>query len=391
MKRMSFALAATAMMAACSRADGISAVDTPRPSATGFAQTSISTPASTHTPLLPTAIPPSPTPVSPVITLDTVASLSTFMSFAEGELVRSLAFSPDGTALAAAVGDEARTVRLHQVASGLPLRTLEGHKSIVWGLAFSPDGRLLASASRDHTAKVWDWRTESLLRSLDFPNRTIEGYIDEVVSVAFSPDSQTLAVGGVDQWLNAVIWTYAVDSWKSLMNLAEFWNIPDIAFSPDGAMLVGGGTSRNVRVWRVNDGAEQFSLYHAGQVSSIAISPDGSTAATGLCEASTETGQCTRGAVWLWNLDTGTLIQKLSDFPEGVEGVAFSLDGSLVIAGSRDGTVRAYATSDYQPLLVTTSPLGPSPAVILALALSPDGRFVATGGVGKVNLWRVEP
>jgi WD40 repeat protein len=55
-----------------------------------------------------------------------------------------------------------------------------------------------------------------------------------------------------------------------------------------------------------------FILYHAGQVSSLAISPDGSTAAIGLSEASdSQTSQCTRGAVWLWNLDTGRLIHKL--------------------------------------------------------------------------------
>jgi WD40 repeat protein len=306
------------------------------------------------------------------------------MSFADGELVRSLAFSPDGTALAAAVGDEAGTIRLYEVAYGLPLRTLEGHESIVWGLAFSPDGRMLASAARDRTARIWDWRAGSQLRALAFA--------DEVVSVTFSPDSRTLAVGGVDHWPNAAIWTYTVDSWQPGIKLAEFWNIPAIAFSPDGMLVVGGGTSRNVRVWKTTDGAEQFILNHAGQVSSVAVSPDGSTVATGLCEATeAAASQCTRGAVWLWDLVNGELIHKLSDFPEGVVGVAFSVDGSLVIGGSRDGTLRAYATSDYRPALVTTSPGGSPPVPLLALALSSDGRFLATGGIGKINLWRVEP
>ena len=172
------------------------------------------------------------------------------------------------------------------------------------------------------------------------------------------------------------------------MKLAEAWNIPEMAFSPDGTKLVGGGTSRNVRIWRTSDGAELSVLYHAGQVSSIAISPDGSTVATGLCESS-EVGECTRGAVWLWDLATGRLIQKLSDFPDWVEGVVFSPDGSLVVAGSRDGTVHAYGAPDYGLLLDTALPLGPSPASILAVAISPDGLFLATGGVGKIGLWKV--
>jgi WD40 repeat protein len=208
----------------------------------------------------------------------------------------------------------------------------------------------------------------------------------------FSPDSQTLAVGGVDEWPNAAIWTYAVNSWQPGMKLAEFWNIPDVAYSPDGGVLVGGGTSRNVRVWRTSDGTEAFILYHAGQVSSLAISPNGSTAAMGLCEVSdSQTSQCTLGAVWAWDLSTGRLIRELSDFSARVEAVTFSRDGSLVIAGSQDGTLRAYASSDFRLLLTTASPPGGSPAGILALDLSPDGRIVVTGGVGNIHLWRVEP
>jgi WD40 repeat protein len=280
------------------------------------------------------------------------------MTFGEGEVVRDLEFSPDGTALVSVAGNDSDfAIRLWEVGSGQPLRTLQGHTSIVWGVAFSPDGKLLASASKDGTAKVWDWRSGELVESLNFPN--------EVTSVAFSPDSQTLAVGGVDASPNAAVWTYSVASWQLLMKLAEFWNIPAMAYSPDGSVLVGGGTSRNVRVW--------------------SISPDGSTVATGLCQAS-ENSQCTRGAVWLWNLQTGTLIKKLADFSDWVQGVGFSADGSVLIAGSRDGTLRAYTTADYQPVFATTWPDG-----VQALSVSPDSRLLATGNSrGEVDLWRVE-
>jgi WD40 repeat protein len=110
-----------------------------------------------------------------------------------------------------------------------------------------------------------------------------------------------------------------------------------------------------------------------------------------LCEASDEASQCVRGAVWLRDLATGRLIRQLSDFPDGVVGVAFSPDGSTVLAASRNGTVRAYATSDQRSLLAAMAPPGPSPARILALALSADGRFLATGGVGAISLWRAQP
>jgi len=345
-------------------------------------------PTATASAVAPTAIPPTATPLAPVITAETVGDLSVAISFAEG-IVRSLAFSPDGTVLAAAEGDPAAsigTIQLYDVASGLPLRTLEAHESAVWGLAFSPDGRYLASAGRDHTARVWDWVSGTLVKSLGFPN--------EVVSVAFSPDSRILAVGGVDELpgsplQDAAIWTYAADSWEPQFKLAEYWNILDIAFSPDGSLIIGGGASRNARVWRTSDGAEQFILYHAGQFSSIAVSPDGSTAATGLCEESDAPGHCIRGAVWLWNLSNGKLIETLSDFTSGVGEVAYSTDGSALIAASPDGTLRAYSTSDYSPLLTTTAPPGPFQVKISDMAISADGRHLATGGSGRIDLWRV--
>jgi WD40 repeat protein len=335
--------------------------------------------APTEAPPLSAAPLPTATPAPPAITLDTIGGLTNFLTFGEGEHTRSLAFSPDGTVLASVAGNrEDFAIRLWQVPSGQALGALYGHDSIVWGVAFSPDGTLLASASGDRTVKVWDWRGRSLLRSIDLPS--------DVGSVGFSPDGQTLAVGGVDAWPAAAVWMYRVASWEPVKKLVESWNIPDLAFTPDGQWLVGGGTSRNVRVWQTSDGAERATLSHPGQVTSIDVSHDGSTAATGLCEAA-EPGQCIRGAMWLWDLTSGTLIQKFSDFPDWVEGVAFSRDGSLVIAGSRDGSLRAYSTSDHRPLFAASTSGG-----IFDIALSPDGGYLATGrSDGKVDLWRIEP
>jgi WD40 repeat protein len=334
-------------------------------------------PTSTSTP-----IPPSPTPQPPVISAGTVSGLSVFMTFGQGETSRSIAFSPDGTAIASAAGNDTDfAIRVWAIPSGQTLAVLDGHQSIVYGLGFSPDGTMLASASKDHTARIWDWRGGSMLHSLSF--------FDEVTSVEFSPDSQILAVGGVEDWPYAAIWTYAVGSWQPLRKLAAAWNIPDMAFTSDGQRLVGGGTSRLVHIWRVSDGAELKILHHAGQVSSVAISPNGSRVATGLCVESDpiDAYRCTRGAVWVWDLQSGLLLEQLEDFHDFVEGVAYTPDGSVLLGGSRRGELRAYAAFDYQMLFQSFTPGG-----ILDLAISPDGRLMATGrSNGQIDLWRVEP
>ena len=75
--------------------------------------------------------------------------------------VRSLAFSPDGSALAVGrvvdeYGPKAGIVRLWDPVTGAHLRTLEGHTDDVNSVAFSPDGNTLASGSYDGTVLLWE-------------------------------------------------------------------------------------------------------------------------------------------------------------------------------------------------------------------------------------------
>jgi WD40 repeat protein len=335
----------------------------------------------TFTPVAPTSVVSLPTPTLISIRLDTLSLLEIFTSFGEGEFTRSVAFTFDGKVLASAGGNnEDFAIRLWDVAGGQSILKLDGHTGIVWGLAFSPDGQMLASVSSDGTAKIWDWRNGALIQSLDFPA--------EVVSVSFSPDGRILAVGGVDEpqgdIQNAAIWTFSVSSWQPLLKFPEYWNIEAMVYSPDGRWLIGGGTSRNVKVWRTGDGTSVFTLSHAHQVLDAAVSPDGSIVATATCQV-TVNEECTEGGVWLWKLSNGRLLSKLRGFPDVVESVSFSVDGSSLIAASRNGTMRVYATSDFQQQFEATPPGGNG-----MMTPSPDGGLLATGGNnGVVHLWKV--
>jgi WD40 repeat protein len=76
----------------------------------------------------------------------------------QGAAVAALAFSPDGTLLAAAGGDDVSQdyiINIWDVAAGESLVQLAGHTNVVGGVAFNSSGNTLISASEDKTVRFW--------------------------------------------------------------------------------------------------------------------------------------------------------------------------------------------------------------------------------------------
>jgi RNA polymerase sigma factor (sigma-70 family) len=73
-----------------------------------------------------------------------------------GLSVHSLALSPDGRMVAAGTEDNGPIIRLWEVETGQEVRRWTGHRNLVRALAFAPDGKTLASGGYDALALVWD-------------------------------------------------------------------------------------------------------------------------------------------------------------------------------------------------------------------------------------------
>jgi WD40 repeat protein len=99
--------------------------------------------------------------------------------------VRSLAFAPDGGALAAGLRS-GEALLLDARSLGIRAR-LSGHSLAVGALAFSPDGSRLATASADGIRR-WDTATSRLVLFLMTPDNPVH-------SLAWSPDGTRLASG----------------------------------------------------------------------------------------------------------------------------------------------------------------------------------------------------
>ena len=77
--------------------------------------------------------------------------------------VNSIAYSPDGSKLAAA---HSKTVSIFNVETNEVQCTVSGHSYYVRSVAWSPDGTKLASGSDDKTVRIWEAATGKQLWQL---------------------------------------------------------------------------------------------------------------------------------------------------------------------------------------------------------------------------------
>ncbi|MEZ4662531.1 MAG: NB-ARC domain-containing protein [Caldilineaceae bacterium] len=329
--------------------------------------------------------------------------------------INAVALSPDGALLAVATESE---VHVWKVASGQLFAVFQGHTDLVWAVAFSPDGRMLASGSADQSVRVWD------LETLHY-RQIMEDHINWVWSVVFAPDGATLFSGSEDgtvrQWdlisgqcrhvfhrATAAVFAVAVDSTGELLavggdnGMIEIWHIATLArvrtltvptaigphknvgaeiltlaFSPNGALLASGGNDGAVYLWDAQTGRlVQVLKGHTQRISCLSFTPDGALIVSGSYDET----------IRLWDVRSGQLRHLLHKHSQAVRSLAISRDGQTLVSGSYDQTIRIWNLPGGQML----NTLHGYTQEVRAMALSPDGRTLASGGADQtVRIWDV--
>lgn len=343
-----------------------------------------------------------------------------------------LAFSPDGTLLAAVDYIPGKimqrtSVRIVDVTTGQEVRRLSeptnDGASDFHDLAFSPDGKTLITSSSEPFLRVWDsWTGREIhrfplgVRSTSgfvfSPDRTrlaltdyrsitlldpttgrsllpFAGHKDGIRAIALTSDNRTIVtVGGDSLW----VWDRINGKGREINELSDGRaSFVTTILHPNGRTLFVLTWNRSVVVWDLLENramnrwpayiGKDGDYYPGCWKSPLALSCDAKTLAL------RGEGEC----VLLVDATTGRERQRLPAHNAVIHGLAFTADGGKLAVWCRDHTAHVWDLVAGQevrqfPFLWKTS-LEHNPDLPWRAVLSPDGAHLAYGAVNDLVIY----
>jgi len=347
------------------------------------------------------------------------------LTAAGADALNTAVFAPDGTHVLTASADGTARIwdRAHPQRLGVPLDA--NGSDALERASFSAEGKLIAVAGRDGTASVWEVATGRRLAVIAEPSRRT------LTDVVFDPQDPEIIVTGSEDG-TAYVWNIGEGRGEPIGNppgpvtavafasngdrlavatpnsietfdttgLAKGGaaaakpqpkfkvptnsEITDVAFNPNGTLLVTAGADGDARTW--SDAGREVGKPivepEGGYLESARFSPDGGFIVT----ASQD------GTARIWNIATrreeGDALTEPGD--SVLDDAEFNGDGSRILTVSTDGVSRVWDASTHRQLVSLAGHEGR----IISGAFSPvhSSNLIATSSSdGTVKLWRELP
>lgn len=285
--------------------------------------------------------------------------------------VSTMAISPDGQQLA--TGGYDTTIRTCDTSTGQSLGPpLHAHKRSVAAVAFSPTAQVLASASWDHTIHLWDTEQREL-------NKIINAHLASITSLIFLPSGQLIS--GSADW-TVRLWNLDLDSHEPVRTFrGHTQGVRSVACSSDGLLIASASEDNTVRVWTLDSHFEQREVVfegHSDAVTCVAFSPIRHQIASASNDKS----------IRLWNLESdiesGPIV--LLGHQAGLQCVAYSTCGQYLASGSDDNSVIVWRVSSGSKLEIIGDVFGGISSIVWKQDVL---ELIAGCKDGSVRAWRV--
>ena len=234
-------------------------------------------------------------------------------------------------------------------------------------MAFSRNGKQILGITGNSQLEIVDITTGNS-KYVSYPEGT-----NPCCGLALSPDGNVVAIGGT---YGGAPYLMDAESGKLSKRLdGHRCDVTSVAFSANGKLLASASCDQKVKLWDVESKKLLRTIENAGDFFSVALSPDAKLVAGGTRDAT----------IKIWDTESGALLRTVKNDVNPIALLAFTPDANTLISESADVVFIDVANGSVVRRLNVEG------SVMNAMALSPDGTRLATGGYQDhvVRVWDV--
>jgi WD40 repeat protein len=240
-------------------------------------------------------------------------------------------------------------------------------------VALDPDGKHAFFGSQDGTVNVCPLINNPYFLVMD----GLKGSI-----WALTSDGRRVVTSSDPSWLNETkdysIYVWETESGRSVGTLeGHQGNVTSIAMTPDGLRLISGSADATIKVWDMeNRKCHHTLMEHTDKVTHVAVTPDGRWMVSGSEDAT----------IKVWDLESGKCIRTIMGDKYGIEALALTQDGQWAVSGSYDKKLKVWDLKTGA-CIHTLEHNSAVLAKFMTVAVTPDGKRAISGAGPSIKVW----